>query len=371
MQLLVASIRHFNKVSNRLAFYCSDLILQSSILLNKVSKMTDKEWEFKAQEFNSRILEIFPNFEFSNYKFFSANRNNANGTYEYRLNQRSLSDTLYSKSLGKEFIHYTSVSNLCNILNEDSIRMYNLKKKNDPKEFDYFFKKHKLQISEEEVNIFKRSFHLFSMCKYDENEKDNFNMWRNYGKDGNGVGIVFELLNENWDYFLFGKTQYEEDELAEQKICQIIQISSEFKEFINQNRIPILFGSLALYHKNKIWCDEKEIRIFTFVGYEEYSLATNFDINEPHHQYLKFYFDGGKIGSYYNLPLENTIKIMAKKAGIENYDFLPRLRIKKVITGYRMTKEDINELQFLIYHHNREYEKTIMFEQSQFFNHFN
>jgi hypothetical protein len=332
--------------------------------------MTEKDWELKAKEFNERVLDIFPNFEFSNSGCFSVNGRNATGTYEYRLNQTSLSNTLYSKSLGKNFIHYTSVSNLCNILNEDSIRLYNLNNKNDPREFDYLIKKHGLEISEDEVNLFKRSFHLFSMCKYEDKEKDCFNMWRNYGKDGKGVGIVFELLNENWDYFLFGQTQYEEDELSEEKICQIIRISNEYKEFINHNRIPILFGSLALYHKNKIWNDEKEIRIFTFVGYDEHSLTFNCDLNEPHHQYLKFFFEDGKIGSYYSLPLENSIKVMAERAGIENYNFLPRLRIKKIISGYRMSNEDRYELQLLLLHHNRVNRKSIMFEFSQFCDHF-
>lgn len=333
--------------------------------------MTEKDWELKSNDFNKKVLEIFPKFEFSNSGWSTVNDTNASGTYEYRLNQRSLSDTVYLNSLGKEFIHYTSVSNLCNILNEDSIRMYNLIHKNDPREFDYLIKKYKLQIDEEEINLFKRSFHLFSMCKYDEVEKDNFNMWRNYGKDGHGIGIVFELLNDNWDYFLLGETQYEEDELSEHRICKIINIYNEYREFINRNRIPILFGSLFLYHKNKIWKDEREVRIFTYLSYNEHSLTFNNELSELNHQYLKFFFDSGKVGSYVSLPLENNLKLLAEKSGLENYNFFPRLRVKKVVIGYRISNEEMHRLRHVILHYNRMNHQNIVFEESMFYKDFN
>ena len=38
--------------------------------------MTEKDWELKAREFNKRVLDIFPNFEFSNSGCFSVNGNN-------------------------------------------------------------------------------------------------------------------------------------------------------------------------------------------------------------------------------------------------------------------------------------------------------
>jgi hypothetical protein len=62
---------------------------------------------------------------------------------------------------------------------------------------------------------------------------------------------------------------------------------------------------------------------------------------------------------------------MAERAGLENYNFLPRLRIKKIISGYRMSNEDRHELQLLLFHHNRLVrENSILFEVSQFCEHF-
>lgn len=336
-----------------------------------MKNLTENDWQEKSNEFNKKILDIFPNFEFSNSRCSTVNDTNAFGTYEYRFNQKSLSETEYIKSLGNEFIHYTSVSNLCSILNEDSIRMYNLIHKNDPREFDYLIKKYRLQIDEEEINLFKRSFHLFSMCKYDELEKDNFNMWRNYGKDGHGIGIVFEFLNDNWDYFLLGETQYEDNDLSEHRICQIVNISNEYRKFINQDRIPILFGSLFLYHKNKIWKDEKEVRIFTYLSYDEYSLTFNNELSELNNKYLKFFFDSGKVGSYVILPLESNLKLLAERRNIENYDFFPRIRIKKVVVGYRMSNEESNRLRHVILHYNRINNQNVIFEESKFYKDFN
>ena len=143
--------------------------------------------------FEREVRGIFPKFEFAYSSTFGSNDIYESGKFEFGICQSSLQETSYVSNLGNEFIHYTTLERFFNIIHEGAIRLYDINHKNDSREFEFLPSKHGLDLDEEQIKHFKRSSHIFSMCKYTEGEGDNIDMWEKYGDNGGGIGIVFEI----------------------------------------------------------------------------------------------------------------------------------------------------------------------------------
>jgi len=123
---------------------------------------------------------------------------------------------LYTES--KNIFHFTSLKNLYSIINENSLRLYNLaNSRNDPEEYNYAAKKindiYKLQgfdISFIENEIRKIKINSFILSCTNEASLSNSYFWQEYGNKGKGVALELEIVNNivDWEYFYCSKVQY-------------------------------------------------------------------------------------------------------------------------------------------------------------------
>ena len=226
---------------------------------------------------------------------------------------------------------------------------------NDPYEFNYIIKKLDLRISQEQIDFFKRSLFITSLCKYDENTKDDFDMWRLYGREGRGVAIVFEILNlsHNWFNFLIGKVQYGSENLESLKLQKAIDVFNHFitGEKMKLERIPQLFGFLLMLHKNTIWKNEQEFRLATHLNYDYWTLRPEYLLNPLIEESLSFFLQpSGRQAAFVSLPLHFKIEKAIKETFKDQVDqekaakTIPQIKIKKVIAGYALPEKFTDEL---------------------------
>jgi hypothetical protein len=166
-------------------------------------------------------------------------------------------------SCGKiEFIHYTNLTSAMNILNSGNIRLYNCLNMNDPMEIKHLLEQSEIEFSDEEISTYQREHFIFSACRFNSNEDEDFNLWRLYGENGKGVGIVFEIDEKikNWSNRYLQNVKYQMED--SRKIAAFFEYHKQFNEThdLFQNK-PDLFALLAAGVKNQVWSIEKEFRI--------------------------------------------------------------------------------------------------------------
>ena len=149
-------------------------------------------------EYRDKIKEFFPNLVL-NQNVTQVSLGEEPGfqrTINFPISNQQLWDTEYFSSGHHSFIHYTTLDSLFNILNTREIRLYDLNKLNDATEMFYAAQKLNMRFNKLKVKSLKDRHFVLSMCYYDDHVyADNFNLWRLYGKEGNGVGIVFNFEN--------------------------------------------------------------------------------------------------------------------------------------------------------------------------------
>ena len=112
-------------------------------------------------------------------------------------------------------IHFTSLPVLFSIINEGSIRLYNLNNSNDKNEYSYAAQKlkdvYRLQGDSNQRSIEKiKEYSFILSCTTDKGlRKPEF--WQKYGDKCQGVAIEFEIINNvsDWEYFYCSKIHYD------------------------------------------------------------------------------------------------------------------------------------------------------------------
>ncbi len=129
--------------------------------------------------------------------------------------------------------HYTSIASLDGIVREDSIclRATHYQHLNDKIEVVWCQESLRelcdelKDISDEDFQLYHSTPYIISFC----NTNDDFNMWRLYGNDGNGIMLCFdhELLqavSKNKAETSLGKVLYSNNENRKEKYQQASQI---------------------------------------------------------------------------------------------------------------------------------------------------
>lgn len=216
---------------------------------------------------------FFPNLNTSSiFSMFSGDLDYASsGKIEFN---DKIFDVCFSENKPYEIIHYTSFNAFLEIINSQSIRMYNCNNLNDPKEIEHGFKSMNFDFDDESIKKTKRNHFILSTSKYDEEENDDFNMWRLYGQNGMGVGLVFEVPKEinNWKNITINEIEYT-SKSRNAKSKDFIEFHQEFQKTHNLfENIPTIIPLIASFHKDEIWSMENETRIVAHCPFNEYSL---------------------------------------------------------------------------------------------------
>jgi hypothetical protein len=249
-----------------------------------------------------------------------------------------------------EVVHYTSLQSFFEIINSESIRLYNSYNLNDPKEIEHGLKSLEFQYDINWLKDLKRNHFILSASKYDSQIKDDFNLWRLYGNDGMGVGLVFEVPEniKTWVGVNLSSVEY----LSDQSISSIskkflyyhLEFQSKYNLFEN---IPSIIPLLATFKKDEIWKIENETRIVAYCPFDKYKLEPKNSIFESNCPFLSKTISHtinskgdqvafvcmpiSKLGvqNKLNVNVENDVKESIVKSH-------PYLQLKKIILGPRL-----------------------------------
>lgn len=283
------------------------------------------------------------------------------------ISSNLLDGTPHKVRKNTKLIHYTSVNALFEIINSKKLRIGNASQMNDPQELSYFLKKFEKYISpefyEQASNIF-----LISFCEYKENgiikNKEHFNMWRNYGDNGNGVGIVFSLANydlkSKWIHSAIGKVVYDSEGAGYLGLKKFFDELENLKQLntLTINNLPNIIFQLATLYKAPIWAEEEEIRLFRFLKWEKPQWYYQFNKGDFTKD-IKATYRGNIVKYFIELDLDNRSRLekseklanseesqkLSKPFSKTNYfDIYPALKIEKIIFGYKIPSETKNDI---------------------------
>lgn len=319
-----------------------------------LDKSFDRTNKFIDLYFEEVLKPILPNAQKGGHSSWG----NADGTDQaVQMDLLGLAETynksIYSYTGPLTFIHYTSVDSIINILNSGEIRLYDLNNMTDPNELNYAFNHIAEEINPDKIRTLKSQLFSFSFCKYDaELLPDDFEMWRLYGLDGNGVGLVFTIDQDNrntWHHCILSEILYGEDK--KQSLLEFRKRDKAFKEKykgqITLENTHELALAMAALHKDDIFRNEKEVRLLwttketnkTWIDHD-----TDYDIYETLNK------EGNKT-HYFNLKLYTPnlfqeMRKMEKKTDEYSQAFVkftkeyrPKIQIDKIILGYRIKNE--------------------------------
>jgi len=270
-----------------------------------------------SREFEVTIKKNFPD------QFLRGGGSSAADFHAYFAKENSFfKKTEYYYNGDLEFFHLTSYQNLFSILNSWTIRMYNLQKSIDENEYKFSAKLFK--ASSEEIEFRKSRIFSFSCCPI--NELKNEKIWKCYGKDFEGVAIVFKIENdlEKWDNFHMSEIKYQLSAKVKQYVEDIEQLKSKYP----YATFDLELEKLMAFHKEPKWEHEKEVRILTHL--------TDFTHAESLKRELVIEKGRNRFAEYFDLHLGVDNGLIDEKQVLPVADYIikyPKIKITKVLFG--------------------------------------
>ena len=201
-----------------------------------------------------------------------------------------------------DYLHFTSISNLVQILNNKSFLLSDLNLFSDNNEFNFANKSIDDFWNNLKYEDLKSQLFALSMCEFNHENLHSKQMWELYASNNKGVCIRFHIKQDSLIYNTFlGRIQYHGDK----PIDELVKIRARHEEFKERNNwcISNLADALAiissLYKLNK-YSYENEIRLLKFLPKS---------IEDPHLDHdvlLNYSNDLNKIRYRYILPIEDN-----------------------------------------------------------------
>lgn len=257
----------------------------------------------------------------------------SDNNFQFRIPNHfdALKDTKYHCKETK-LLHFTSLEILFSILNESSIRMYNLLNCKDPSEYvlagEIFNEIHDHEKDSQNFNSIKSMLFVTSLT--DEKNKFSSYHWEHYGHNYKGVAIEFEIKPEYqlWNKFILSRTFYG-------KLSDFNELFNAWKEI--QIKSPNcsydikMDWLLSLYKDDIKYSDEQEIRL----------LVNRLDVTNIYFSnfcYSSIRSEDPELDiQYFKLPLcdefWNLRNLVYKDIEKEFWDTVPKLKISRIYIG--------------------------------------
>lgn len=277
------------------------------------------------------IKKILPHYNNPIIESIDSKTNQATKRYycisrEYHLFRDS--DYYYSDS--SNLIHFTSLAALNSIVSERSIRLYDLNAMNDPREFSYASEM--LLVPEDSIKLSKSELFSFSFCKsfllQGKTKRKEFNLWRLYGKEGEGVIIEFEIANnkDKWKDFYLSEVKYGyRQKMKFKKISNFLKQLDKTKPNVYADLSPLL-----CFHKSGLYDNEFEVKLIY-----DYRKTHGWGPTE-YSKYKKKQFPKIRMDI-----LKNNINVRFLELSLLHHNFkqinesIPLLKIKRIVIGYK------------------------------------
>jgi hypothetical protein len=336
-------------------------------------------------EYLKGIQKFYPALRFSGRFSLFAGDEPSGGEFTLGSDENVLKGTdhlIESKNL--QIVHFTSLKAGLSIIEKGELWLSQVDKCNDANELIFA---HSSLSDEFKSNLMKerKRYFLSSFSDYTcLSEEDEFMLWRCYGNDGKGLALVFEVENPNEvaETYLFGKVVYGENSKALEHFKSFLSFDSEFRKkhpvlIHNKSFTEILMISLLL--KTLIWKNENEIRLIGYHNFAKYDLTTkhhdlkNSILSEIYHTIG----EDAKHRAYLKLPLYSTPKYLEMENKLNsistNYsinNLLPAFRLKKVLLGYRISKNYFSEMEQVFHNMLSSYADKPSIENSRMYKYF-
>lgn len=275
------------------------------------------------------------------------------------------SDYYYTDS--NRFIHYTSIRNLLNILNDGFVRAYDLNFPEDPQELLYAGKELLGNYSIEELKKLRSLTFALSMCIYDEEKNpDEFDIWRLYGEKGLGVGIVFSFRGDSdrWQNEFISRVYYGDNEkikIFKQFLNNHNEFHKKYKfEVLNRSfgqpgKIPLWIAIFLGFHKSGLYKLENEVRLLSYDDRQQFSDdSVGFSMNEKYEKCLYKKIPVLTKSNLFVAAKKNQIKLPDYKSDFYNNSdkdlinditlFTPMIEIEKIVLGYRYDENILRKI---------------------------
>lgn len=257
-----------------------------------------------------------------------------------------------------KFIHYTSIPKLISIIREKKLRMYDLRGMDDKDEFGFAYKS-VLRDSKFFVERIKPKVFCLSMCQFEvEEKKKSLNLWRQFGADGYGAGIVLEFnkrYRNEWLRYMLSKMHYGDKPLEKLRVAKEAYELFKKEHQFNVQNADQHFYKLFCFHKQSLYKDEMEVRFLYNEGFSDWEQSPKLsDLNGKM-----------KLTSYHELEIEderNTVQHpLYKNFGEPFRRLYPYVTIKAVLLGYRISDDNAKEIREAIdsYLFNYKHKPTI------------
>lgn len=304
----------------------------------------------KMQLYLKGAREFYPDIEVSStFSMFPGEQEHPTSG-KIQIKQGLVDPSLFSSGL-LEIVHYTSVQALFEIINSETIRLYNSFNLNDPKEIEHGLKTLDFPYDVNWLKELKRNHFILSASRYDDQVKDDFNLWRLYGQEGMGIGLVFEVPEaiKTWTGINLSQIEYLLDstnDTISKKFLDFHQaFQSKYKLFENT---PSIIPLLASFKKDEIWKIENETRIVAFCPFDKYSLQPKDGFYESNNSFLSKTLShainaNGDQVAYVSMPISKDCIKKKLQANIDKeieeaiLKIHPYLQLKKIILGPRLS----------------------------------
>jgi hypothetical protein len=239
-------------------------------------------------EYSDIVNKYYPN-------IVSGGRGYGGPNFHYRFSNffRHYKQTPFYYTGDLKLIHWTSLTNLSSIINNNEIRLYNLINSEDIEEFSYAGQL--LSLSQKQIEVIKKNYFTASFCSYDN--LSNEYLWKNYGKNYEGVAISFSLIDnrEDWENFFLSNVYYELDQKFSEFQSEIEVLKGKYNNgptFITDN------WRFAGFYKKDRFKSENEIRLSCI-----FPFTSEIDSLKYVKKELKIEKDRNRIVSYVPLKL--------------------------------------------------------------------
>lgn len=287
----------------------------------------------KGDKYIKEVIEpLLPNSKQSQISFFTENDFRLD-LYSPEIFRGSLFDYPFEDDL--EFIHFTSICNLFNIIRSKSIWMKDLNSLKDKSEFIFA----NSYLDNKKSEKLKSKILSLSLCRFSEKTLLNKFMWHNYADKDNGICIKLKFHKNRGipPFFYLGRINYKNEVSP---INELIDLRNRHDRFRTENKFTIsnldeiLFSVSAMF-KKECYLEEEEIRLMRYI----------LDLNEPYKGdskcQIEYLYDSEKKKYTYfmELPINNSN---------DNY-IAPHISVEEIYFGSKISQMEFNQLSNLIH----------------------
>jgi Protein of unknown function (DUF2971) len=295
--------------------------------------------EDKIKKFDDAFLKLFPGIatDFLQSGYGKDGKIDwQNVQFHIPSNNSNLTKSPYFYE-SKSLLHFSNIYSLSSILQEKNVRFYNLHNLNDPREFTFASKVFNIKedlIQDAKDNIFTMSFCEIEILKKSTSE---FNMWRLYGDNGKGIGLVFKIINDSkkWEDFHVSKIIYGASERF--KFVKLINLLNDLNH--NAPRLEVDLGKILAFHKSRLFELEKEVRIIFDKREKRIGMQSKTVSNKDNKQI--FPIIKSDLAKLVDNPSNiRYLKLPIFYEGKNDYDDeIPLLKIEQIILGYNFVEQ--------------------------------